>query len=107
MELSGITYTVYTGYNFTWRKKKKEVILQESVVTTESFLLIKSNWQQLQRRIIIHRAICQENTTYWHTLEKKNLRTKIGNYYMFQREGLFLFSYLSCTQILLEEEILN
>lgn len=86
-------YCVYWLQFYSEKKKRKSFC--KSVVTTESFLLIKSNWQQLQRRIIIHRTICQENTTYWHTLEKKCLRTKIGNYYMFQREGLFLFSYLS------------
>lgn len=93
MELSGITYTVYTGYSFTWRKKKKEVILQESVVTTESFLLIKSNWQQLQRRIIIHRAICQENTTYWHTLEKKKPKNK-DRQLLYVSEGGVVFVFL-------------
>lgn len=60
--------------------KKMEAALQESIIAMESFLSIKSNWQQLWRTAV-DKIIHQGNITYWHALAKqKCLYQRRGNY---------------------------
>lgn len=82
-----------------------EVTLQESIFPTESLLLIKCSWQQLQKWTVIHKTICQENNTYWHLLEKKKRKYKEGQLsYISQGSVVFVFTLKICKNFTLKEK---
>lgn len=82
-----------------------EVTLQESIFPTESLLLIKCSWQQLQKWTVIHKTICQKTILIGTRWKKKKQKYKEGQLsYISQGSVVFVFTLKICKNFTLKEK---
>lgn len=95
---------IFCGYWLQFYLKKMEVTFQESIPTTERFLLIKSNWQQLRRRTVIHKIMSGKHYLLAPTGKKKPKYKERQLLYISERGGFFVFTFKICKNFSLKEK---